>query len=297
MTVPVYPSLACAVAACRGAGVTIRRRSPVSGGDINRAECLRLSDGSALFLKSNARANERFFAAEALGLTAIAATGAIGTPTVLGRGVDGERAFLLMELVRSGRRAADYWERFGRELAALHRADTAALVPGGRFGFLEDNFIGATPQRNTPADSWVDFFRTRRLEPQIQLASRWFDRPSSRSLLRLLDHLDERLPEPSQPALLHGDLWSGNFLTGADGRAWLIDPAAYVGHPEADLAMTELFGGFSAPFYRAYQEAAALEPGYPERRDLYNLYHLLNHLNLFGGGYLSSVLRTVERYA
>ena len=109
-------------------------------------------------------------------------------------------------------------------------------------------------------------------------------------------NLDRYLVEPEKPSLVHGDLWSGNFITGSDGQAWLIDPAVYVGHAEADLAMTELFGGFHPRFYAAYREVNPLQPGYEQRRDLYNLYHLLNHLNLFGRGYLSSVLRILSRY-
>ena len=112
-----------------------------------------------------------------------------------------------------------------------------------------------------------------------------------------MSHLDLYLPEPGRPSLIHGDLWAGNQITGNDGKVWLIDPAVYYGHPEADLAMTELFGGFSERFYRAYREITGLDPGYPDRRDLYNLYHLLNHLNLFGSGYLGSVQRILDRYA
>ena len=142
----------------------------------------------------------------------------------------------------------------------------------------------------------MDFFRDCRLIPQMEMAGRYFDSSHRADFRRLLDRLPDLLPEPKAPSLLHGDLWSGNFITGTDGRAWLIDPAVYVGHAEADLAMTELFGGFSDRFYAAYREVSPLDPGYRERRDLYNLYHLLNHLNLFGAGYLSSVMEIVRRY-
>ena len=113
---------------------------------------------------------------------------------------------------------------------------------------------------------------------------------------RLMEHLDEYLVEPEQPSLLHGDLWGGNFLTGPDGQAWLIDPAPYVGCAEADIAMTELFGGFSGAFYSAYRESGLLMPGYEDRRDIYNLYHMLNHLNLFGGSYLLAVKKMIARF-
>ena len=295
MHIPIYDSLGAAVAGCFGPEVRIERRDDMGGGDINDACCLRLSSGERVFLKSNTAANFAFFEAEAAGLEAIADTRTIGTPALLCMGVGKSGAFLMMELV-SGAKIAGFWEDFGRSLARMHLADTAKFVPSGRFGFRQDNFIGAGPQENAPADRWIDFFRQRRLEPQFRRAERYFDGGTVRQFSRLLDRLEDRLIEPKAPSLLHGDLWSGNYLTGQDGKAWLIDPAVYVGHAEADLAMTELFGGFPAAFYGAYRQVNPLEPGYADRRDLYNLYHLLNHLNLFGPGYLSSVLRIIARY-
>ena len=158
------------------------------------------------------------------------------------------------------------------------------------------NYIGAGEQTNEIRDSWVNLFRECRLEVQFQRAAHYFDSSDRKAFQSLLDHLEDYLPEPAFPSLLHGDLWGGNFVTGPDGYAWLIDPAVYVGHLEADLAMTELFGGFSHIFYESYQEVNPLLPGYKDRRDLYNLYHLLNHLNLFGGGYYGSVMRIVRRF-
>ena len=297
MHIPTYESLAAAITSCFGAGISIERRDYVGGGDINDACCLRLSNGERVFLKSNTAANYAFFEAEAAGLGAIAATHSIGTPKLLALGLDRRKgvSFLMMELV-SGAKNADFWEDFGHCLANMHLADASAFVPGGRFGFFQDNFIGAGPQENTPAERWIDFFRQRRLEPQIRRAYHYFDSGLRPKISRVMDRLDDLLLEPKAPSLLHGDLWAGNYLTGPDGRAWLIDPAAYVGHAEADLAMTELFGGFSPAFYAAYRQTNPLEPGYADRRDLYNLYHLLNHLNLFGPGYLSSVLRIIARY-
>ena len=298
MHIPIYDSLGTAVADCFGADVRIARRDYVGGGDINDACCLNLSNGERVFLKSNTASNYAFFEAEAAGLEAIAETPTIGTPRLLALGLDRRKgvSFLMMELV-SGRKNADFWEDFGRSLANMHLADASAFVPGGKFGFHQDNFIGAGPQENTPAERWIDFFRQRRLEPQIRRAYHYFDSGLRQNISRVMDRLDALLLEPKAPSLLHGDLWSGNYLTGPDGRAWLIDPAAYVGHAEADLAMTELFGGFSPSFYSAYRQINALEPGYADRRDLYNLYHLLNHLNLFGPGYLPSVRRIIARYS
>ena len=129
------------------------------------------------------------------------------------------------------------------------------------------------------------------------MAERYFDPGTRRQCERLLDRLDSRLAEPEFPSLIHGDLWSGNAVCGPDGKAWILDPAAYVGHFEAELAMTELFGGFPTAFYEAYREVNPIDSGYRDRRDLYNLYHLLNHLNLFGGSYLSSVRQILSRYS
>ena len=145
-------------------------------------------------------------------------------------------------------------------------------------------------------DLWIPFFRERRLLPQLRRGEGYLDEKDRRCAEKLLARLEELLPEPEAPSLLHGDLWSGNYITGPDGRAWLIDPAAYVGHREADLAMTELFGGYPAAFYDAYREAWPLQPGYEQRREIYNLYHLLNHLNLFGPSYLGSVRQILRRY-
>ena len=273
-------------------GAQLANTVPVSGGDINAAWRLTLTDGTRVFMKANRTASPAFFLAEADGLAAIRGTGAIGTPAVIATGSDDRYgSFLLLEWIEAAPHKRDFWETFGRSLAGMHLADA------DRFGWVRDNYIGSTPQVNTPHDSWVAFFRDCRLAPQFRRAQHWFDADMRRRITHLLDHLGDWLVEPPRPSLLHGDLWSGNFITGSDGQAWLIDPAAYVGHSEADLAMTELFGGFHPRFYAAYQEVNPLQSGYDGRRDLYNLYHLLNHLNLFGRGYLPSVERIVRRYA
>lgn len=295
-TLQPFPSLESALAAIFGGGVTVARSRRISGGDINEAYGLTLTDGTTVFVKANTKKNAPLFAAEAAGLAAIACTGEIGTPQVLGCGVEGDKVFLLLSFVVGGKQASDYWETFAHQLAAMHRANTAEFTPGGVYGFCGDNFIGARPQANTAHESWISFFRDCRLEPQFRSAESYFDRGDRKKTGRLLDRLGDFLVEPERPSLLHGDLWSGNFLTGNDGRAWLIDPASYVGHAEADIAMTELFGGFSRTFYDAYKETGLLQPGYGRRRNLYNLYHLLNHLNMFGGSYLFSVKRIIGEY-
>ena len=207
MDIPTYDSLDAAVAGCFGADVRIERRDYVGGGDINDACCLRLSSGERVFLKSNTASNFAFFEAEAAGLEAIAATRAIGTPKLLALGLDRRKgvSFLMMELV-SGRKNADFWEDFGHSLAKMHLADMAEFVPTGKFGFHRDNFIGAGPQENTPAERWIDFFRQRRLEPQFRRAERYFDGGTIKQFSHLLDRLEDRLIEPKNPSLLHGDL-------------------------------------------------------------------------------------------
>lgn len=294
-----FESMEEAMTALFGEDAVIARTERISGGDINESYGLTLKDGSRVFMKANIRKDVSFFAAEAAGLKAMAGTGAIGTPQILGCGTNAGRmgrSFLLLEFIGGKGRVPDYWETLGHQLADMHRAETAGYVHGGRYGFDSDNYIGESDQINTPHESWAAFFRDCRLEPQFRKAAGYFDTGDFRKITCLMDHLGEFLTEPEYPSLLHGDLWAGNVMTGNDGRAWLIDPAVYVGHAEADIAMTELFGGYPAAFYDAYRESGTLPPEYRERRDLYNLYHLLNHLNLFGGGYLSSVRSIVERY-
>lgn len=294
-----FTSLEEAVSVLFGNGAVITRTERIFGGDINEAYGLTLNDGHHIFMKTNIREDVSFFTAEAAGLDAIARTGTIGTPHILGCGTDAGRmgnSFLLLEFMDGKKRVSDYWETLGHQLAEMHRAKTADYVHGGKYGFVHDNYIGAGDQINTPHDSFVTFFRDCRLEPQFRRAIRYFDAADFKKITRLMDHMEDFLAEPEYPSLLHGDLWAGNIITGNDGRAWLIDPAVYVGHAEADIAMTELFGGFPAAFYNAYRESGILQPEYKQRRSLYNLYHLLNHLNLFGGSYLSSVKQVLEKY-
>lgn len=315
-----FQSLNAALAALYGSTVRVAERSRVFGGDINESYHLVLTDGVKhdrncetkkeigdrsehgtlhVFMKTNAKDNLPFFRTEAAGLDALRKTGAIGVPQVLGIGTQegsGGYSFLLMEFIGAKERRSDYWEVFARQLAGMHQAPTADLVPDGVYGFGQDNYIGASRQVNTAHERWIDFFRECRLKPQFESAAHYFEKSDLKKIGRLLEQADRILVEPEHPSLLHGDLWSGNVIAGSDGRAWLIDPAAYVGHAEADLAMTELFGGFPDAFYEAYKKAAPLQPGYERRRDFYNLYHLLNHLNMFGKSYLSSVKRIISRY-
>lgn len=288
-----YLSLNDAITEIYGEGRKITARTPVVGGDINEAYLLKLDDGRHLFLKSNRPDFLPCFRAEAEGLTAIKETGAIGVPHVLGLVQEKNHSFLLLEYIESGKKISRFWETFARELAGMHGAGTDSFTG---YGFFHDNWIGATRQINQPHESWIAFFRDCRLKPQVNMAQSYFTTADKRKIDDLLGRLDSYLTEPDKPALIHGDLWAGNMITGNDGKGWLIDPAVYYGHPEADIAMTELFGGFSYQFYGAYRETGHMDYGYEDRRDLYNLYHLLNHLNMFGGGYLGSVRAILDRY-
>ena len=185
----------------------------------------------------------------------------------------------------------------GHQLAEMHRTEGASFFKSGNYGFMEDNYIGSSVQKNQPMEKWIDFYRECRLLPQISMAERYLDVSVRKKVEYLLEHLDSYLREPEFPSLLHGDLWGGNMLTGPDGKAWIIDPAVYVGDFEADLAMTQLFGSLPKRFYDAYSEINSIDKhGYFERKKLYDLYHLLNHLNLFGEMYLRSVVEIIEEY-
>lgn len=273
----------------------VGRAEPVGGGCIANATRIEVG-GARYFLKWSGGEAGATFEAEAAGLRAIReGSSSLLIPDVLtARNADGEPGFLLMEWVEPGVQTGGFWGRFGEGLVGLHRCTSG----DGRYGFASDNFIGRLPQRNDWQATWPDFFRSQRLEPQIALArerGRW-QRSWDALAERLLDRLSALLPEAPPASVLHGDLWSGNFLASEDGRAALIDPAAYYGHREADLAMTELFGGFEARFYDAYRAAWPLESGYEDRREVYNLYHLINHLNHFGTGYAGGVERTLRRF-
>lgn len=276
-----------AIAEATGRPFSIASEKTPGGGCINDARLL--SDGErAFFVKTNAEAAYEMFASEAGALEEILATDTIRVPRPVTLGKAAGRAYLVLEALAFGRPSADGWKNMGARLAALHATTRES------FGWHRDNTIGTTPQYNAPCADWPTFFRERRLRPQFDLA-----RENGHSFARadeLLDAVDSLLAghEPA-PSLLHGDLWSGNASFTKDGEPVLFDPATYYGDRETDLAFSEFFGGFPAEFYRAYEAAAPLDPGYATRKDLYNLYHLLNHTNLFGSPYARSTGTLIDQ--
>ncbi len=286
--------VAAAVLAAWGARVGHELHSatstPVGGGCISPSVRLQSDRGDLAFLKWGVPGDTPagFFAAEARGLAALRAAGAVRVPEVIAVGEDGAGWILLVWLEPTAA-GAGTWQALGGSLAKLH------AVRAQGWGAATDNFIGSLPQANGWLEDWPAFWRARRLEPQLgrAYAAGFFSPADRRRFDRLLDALPDRLAGANEDgaSLLHGDLWSGNVHVTTGGVAAVVDPSSYHGHREVDLAMSELFGGFATSFYRAYAEAWPLLPGYdPVRRAVYQLYYLLVHVNLFGGGYVHSTL-------
>jgi len=288
MSLPV--AIARAITQATGEIFRPESRQGVSGGDISTAEILE-SGGRRYFVKINDAARLGMFEAESEGLTEIANTKSVRVPQVVCSGTHADHAYLVLEYLDIGHGAGKSDELLGLQLVAMHRTAHA------RFGWHRANTIGLTPQINTGEQDWVTFYREHRLRFQLARAD---ENGYGENLLRRGELLLEKLPvffasyQPL-PSLLHGDLWGGNHAVLRDGTPVIFDPAVYYGDREADLAMTELFGGYSPVFYDAYREAWPLDPGYRARRDLYNLYHVLNHLNLFGGGYRGQAQQLIDR--
>jgi len=274
-------------------GARIIRQHPVGGGCIHHGARIETGAGSTFFLKWNDAAPVGMFEAEADGLRALRATGTLRAPEPLAWDATSGGAWLLLECVQPARAAADTAERLGRGLTALHACATEPT-----FGWRRDNWIGSLPQANAPTRSWADFWRERRIAPQLELARRHgrLLGVAGRVLDRVIDAMPRALADVTRPELVHGDLWGGNWLVAEGGEPVLIDPAVYRGHGEVDLAMTELFGGFERAFYDGYADARGISGAYSAyRRDLYQLYYLLVHVNLFGASYEASALAAAKR--
>jgi fructosamine-3-kinase len=265
-----------------------QQRLSVSGGCINQGYAI--SDFQVTyFVKLNQASQFAMFEAEALGLQQMLDTASVRIPQTICYGVAGNSSYIVLEWLEMGRGNPKSWLEMGRKLAAMHQ-----MTSSNGFGWQINNTIGSTPQINTWTANWGDFFAKYRLDYQFQLArQRGGNFPQQKKLLAAIPEL--LINHQVQPSLVHGDLWSGNAGFTLSGEPVIFDPAAYFGDREVDIAMTELFGGFPGDFYQGYYEVFPLELGYEKRKILYNLYHILNHFNLFGGGYASQVNRMIEQ--
>ncbi|HEY9909839.1 MAG TPA: fructosamine kinase family protein [Thermosynechococcaceae cyanobacterium] len=281
-----WNSIAAHIGQATGQPFQIVHPRSVSGGCINQG--YKVTHGTrSYFVKLNQATQIAMFEAEATGLEEIRATQTIRVPAPVCHSTIDNTAYLVLEWLELGRGSA--WAALGEQLAALHRVTS----PNG-FGWQRDNTIGSTPQPNPWTSDWIRFWSEHRIGFQLRLGQRkggHFPK-GDRLLAAIPDLLGNHRPVP---ALVHGDLWSGNASTTSAGEPVIFDPATYYGDREVDLAMTELFGGFPAEFYRSYNQAFPLDSGYPQRKPLYNLYHILNHFNLFGGSYEAQANRTIEQ--
>ena len=284
----LWQEIARTISDITGESFSVREQRSVAGGCINTA--WHIADGGrSYFVKLHGSDGLAMFEAEADGLREMRTANAIKVPEPIATGLADGQAYIAMENLELG--GSGSAERLGRELAAMHRSI------GPQFGWFRDNTIGSTPQTNTQGGDWIAFWREQRLGAQLRLAAA---KGHGGTLQRRGERLLAELPAlfagyTPTPSLLHGDLWSGNYAFCRDGTPALFDPAVYYGDRETDIAMTELFGGFGRDFYAAYNEAWPLDAGYAQRKTLYNLYHILNHYNLFGGGYGSQAETMIER--
>ncbi len=278
---PNWQLIAKEIVAATHKPFTYKKHHPVSGGCINSSYLMESGSGERYFVKINDRSKLPMFQAEAKGLSEIIQSQTIHAPYPVCHGIAGSHAFLVTEYIDFGRQQNH--ELLGRQLAKLHKTKAPY------YGWHRDNTIGSTPQVNTPQATWSQFWQTNRLHYQLELAAKNGYRGALQKMGRVVKNsVDNLFMDYTPPAtVLHGDLWSGNYGFDNRGQPVIFDPALYYGDRETDLAMTELFGGFPPSFYAAYNEVYPLDDGYGIRKDLYNLYHILNHLNLFGHSYLS----------
>jgi fructosamine-3-kinase len=287
-TLAMWTAIAQQISEVTRKNFSIEERRSIGGGCINQGYAL--SDGQqTYFVKINQASALTMFTAEASGLKQISATKTMRIPQPICWGVGENFAYLVLEWLELGGSSNQAWERMGEELAAMHRVGIASA-----FGWEQNNTIGSTPQINDRTDNWADFFAERRIGYQLKLAQRrgasFAD--TNKIVAAIKSILSEHQPQPS---IVHGDLWSGNAGILRTGEPTIFDPATYYGDREVDIAMTELFGGFPAAFYRGYNREWQLDEGYQHRKNIYNLYHILNHFNLFGGSYLAQAERMIGK--
>jgi fructosamine-3-kinase len=285
--------MSVATAVARALGVAVGASHPIGGGDVGEGWRLELADGRTVYAKTRAGAPPGIFAAEAAGLRWIGAASALPVPEVLAvaDGPDDDPPVLVLPWIQSGRHQGDE-DAFGRGLAVLHRVGAAS------YGFSRNGFIGPLPLDNRTAATWAAFYWERRIEPFLRMAvdAGAIDLDDAEIVSELEDQLDDLVGPPEPIARLHGDLWSGNVLWADDGRPWLIDPSAYGGRREVDLAMLALFGGLGPRVFASYQETWPLSDGYEDRVALYQIYPLLVHAVLFGGGYGKRAVSAADHY-
>jgi len=283
-----FSSVAKAISEATGSSFEPSASSSIGGGCISRASRITGTDGRSFFLKQNDLDFHDFFEAEGRALKEIEATSTVTVPEVIAVGITGQFSFLVLSFMEEGADSPASQAELGTQLARLHEIEQPF------FGWHRDNCIGATPQPNPRCDDWVPFYANHRLTHQFDLAQNKGQRfPGSTDLLENLSAFF--VSYSPTPALLHGDLWGGNAGVDKQSTPFLYDPASYYGDRETDLAFTFMFGGFSTPFYQAYEAVYPLDPGFKIRKVLYNLYHELNHYNLFGGGYASSAQSSIQQ--
>ncbi len=274
-------------------GSSIRNIKDLSGGCISSAYQIIMESGEKYLLKSNNNPPVDMFAKEAHGLNELQKADAIRVP---GAKIFSEN-YIVTEFIESGRKSRTFFDVFGKQFADLHR------YKGSAFGFYEDNYIGSNPQKNTTDGNedkhWTEFYFNKRLLFQLMLCEK--NGYATEELRKDFGSLENKIGEilkgsEEEPSLLHGDLWSGNYMVDDKGDPCIIDPAVYYGHREADLGMTKLFGGYPAEFYMSYNESFPLKEGWEYRENIYKLYHVLNHLNLFGRGYYAQAVSLIEFY-
>lgn len=272
--------------------VSLERVAVVGGASINEARTLHTTEGRFFVKINDAKSFPEMLKLEAKGLEFLAEHSDFAIPKPLACGESEGKQWIMMEHIEGVSRKEDFWTLFATRLADMHRKSV------DYFGLGMDNYLGSLRQTNTPRDNWPEFFAAQRIEPQLKMAK---DRgrlsaEMERRFETLLSHIEDFFPD-EPPAAIHGDLWSGNFMTNLAGEATVVDPAVYFGHREMDIGMSRMFGGFDDQFYKAYHEAYPLEPGWEERIEVANLYPLLAHVNLFGGSYVAQVTAILRKYA